>query len=62
MSFTYTGRDLVQTATIGDYTYGFTYDANGNVATFTDPFGHITAYGYDGYDRLNQVKDPSNNL
>jgi RHS repeat-associated protein len=62
MSFTYNMRDLVHTTTIGDETYIFTYDGNGNMLTFTDPYGYTTTYGYDGYDRLSMVKDPLNNV
>jgi RHS repeat-associated protein len=62
MDFTYNKRDLVHTVTIGDETYIFTYDVNGNMSTFTDPYGYTTTYGYDGYDRLSMVKDPLNNV
>jgi len=62
MNFTYNMRDLVHTVTIGDETYIFTYDGNGNMSTFTDPYGYTTTYGYDGYDRLSMVKDPLNNI
>jgi YD repeat-containing protein len=62
MNFTYNMRDLVHTTTIGDETYIFTYDGNGNMSTFTDPYGYTTTYGYDGYDRLSMVKDPLNNV
>jgi YD repeat-containing protein len=61
IGFTYTGRDLVETVTIGSDTHKFSYDGNGNVCTFTDPFNHITTYTYDGYDRLRSVTDALSN-
>ena len=62
LGFSYDNRDLVKSVTKGEYTYSFTHDANGNVSTFTDPFGYVTNFGYDGYDRLSLVKDPLNNV
>ncbi len=61
IGFTYTGRDLMETVTIGSDTYAFSYDGNGNVSAFTDPFNHVTTYTYDGYDRLRSVKDALSN-
>jgi len=61
IGFSYTDRDLVETVTIGNDTHSFSYDGNGNVSTFTDPFNHVTTYTYDGYDRLRSVKDALSN-
>jgi RHS repeat-associated protein len=61
IGFSYTGRDLVETVTIGSDTHKFSYDGNGNVSTFTDPFNHVTTYTYDGYDRLRSVRDALSN-
>jgi len=61
IGFSYTARDLMETVTIGSDIHKFSYDGNGNVSTFTDPFNHVTTYTYDGYDRLRSVKDALSN-
>jgi RHS repeat-associated protein len=61
IGFIYTGRDLVETVTIGSDTHTFSYDGYGNVSTFTDPFNRVTTYSYDGYDRLKSVNDALSN-
>ncbi len=37
-----------------------TYDANGNVATYTDANGNVYSYSYDALNRLTQVNLPTN--
>jgi RHS repeat-associated protein/uncharacterized repeat protein (TIGR01451 family) len=36
----------------------YTYDANGNLASSTDPLGRVTAYTYDNLGLLRSVTDP----
>jgi YD repeat-containing protein len=54
MSFTYNNRDLVETVQMGSNaaSSGFIYDGNGNIRTYTNRFGHVHTYEYDGYDRM----------
>jgi YD repeat-containing protein len=33
-------------------TNSYTYDANGNKITATDPNGHVTSYTYDALNRV----------
>jgi YD repeat-containing protein len=40
-------------------TTGYTYDANGNVLTMTDPLGAVTHYSYDANGNLLSVEDPT---
>jgi YD repeat-containing protein len=37
----------------------YTYDANGNVLTMTDPLGAVTSYNYDANGNLLSVEDPT---
>ena len=37
----------------------YTYDADGNVHTMTDPDGNTTTYVYDGLDRQIEIDYPS---
>src|SRR5262249_10506180 len=41
---------------------GFTYDANGNLATVTDVRGKLTIYTYDAGQRLTSVTDPNGHV
>ncbi|MCP5048481.1 MAG: RHS repeat protein, partial [bacterium] len=65
ISFTYTSRNLVETVSVGAgatiSTSTFTYDGNGNIETYQGPFGHVTLYQYDGFDRMKQIDDPLGN-
>ncbi|MCP9492012.1 MAG: hypothetical protein MSC31_19375 [Solirubrobacteraceae bacterium MAG38_C4-C5] len=38
--------------------WGYTYDARGDLKTYTDPGGGVTEYGYDAFHRLTLVIDP----
>ena len=40
-------------------TTSYTYDANGNVLTMTDPLGAVTSYNYDANGNLLGVEDPT---
>jgi YD repeat-containing protein len=40
-------------------TASYTYDANGNVLTMTDPLGAVTYYSYDANGNLLSVEDPT---
>jgi len=40
----------------------FTYDANGNRKSLTDPLGGITNYTYDALQRLTSLTDPAGNF
>lgn len=48
------------TATFGPdgETHTFTYDANGNKASHTDPLNRLTTYGYDSRNRLTTTTEP----
>lgn len=56
----YTYRDIsgtqttmqVASVTSGDYTYGYTYDAMGNIATYTAPGQNPVTYTYDDQGQL----------
>ncbi|MCK4763159.1 MAG: RHS repeat protein, partial [Candidatus Aminicenantes bacterium] len=65
VSFNYNSRDLISSMTTGGgtggRTYSFSYDGNANMVSATDPYGHYTAYEYDGFDRLRRTIDPLSN-
>ena len=46
-------------ATPGYLTTSYSYDADGNVLTATDPMGNVTTYVYDDADRLTEVYLPN---
>ena len=46
-------------AQVQNTTTRFTYDSLDNLATVTDPLGHVTQYGYDPLLRRVTVTDPN---
>jgi RHS repeat-associated protein len=58
-TYTYTARDEISVITYPDNTTeGFTYDANGNIATRTDGNNRTNTYTYDKRNRLTNVAHP----
>jgi len=59
LSTTYTpdskGRVASETVNGIGATTSYSYDANGNKETVTDPLGHVTRFAYDGRGRLKSV-------
>lgn len=53
-----TPRGNVAGGTPVDYTWGYTYDANGNRTVVRDPLGHETTTTYDAVNRPATVTDP----
>jgi RHS repeat-associated protein len=51
-------RELRPAGSAPSRSLSYTYDANGNPATFTDRDGSVTSFGYDAMDRLASVTDP----
>jgi YD repeat-containing protein len=43
-------------------THYFSYDANGNKSSYTDPMGRVTSYTYDNRNRLWQTIEPLNRV
>jgi len=41
-------------------TYGYSYDAAGNLATRIDALGHVTQYTHNVYDEISQITYPTN--
>jgi RHS repeat-associated protein len=63
ITFGFNNRDLISTVQTGDSPglSTLSYDDNGNMMNSSNPYGHTTTYGYDGYDRLKTVSDPLTN-
>lgn len=51
-------RGNVTGATASDYTWNYTYDANGNRTVVRDPLANETTTGYDALNRPTSVTDP----
>ena len=60
MRFTYDGLNRLTSKTVENWnkTISYTYDANGNRKTMTDPDGGLTTYEYDANDRLISLTNP----
>ncbi len=58
-NYTYSadGRFLTTSMDIEGLKTSFTYDSFGNPKTTTNPFGHTTTFGYNGWNRLISEKD-----
>jgi RHS repeat-associated protein len=53
------GTTTQYTFVTGTYTNAYTYDANSNRASMTDPQGGVTSYVYDTLNRLSTLTPPS---
>jgi RHS repeat-associated protein len=53
------GTTTQYTFVTGTYTNAYTYDANSNRASMTDPQGGVTSYAYDTLNRLSTLTPPS---
>jgi YD repeat-containing protein len=51
------GTTTQYTFVTGRYTNAYTYDANSNRASMTDPQGGVTSYVYDALNRLSMLPD-----
>ena len=64
MEFTYDALNRLTSKTVVNWnkTISYTYDANSNRKTMTDPDGGITTYSYDANNRLTQIQNPQDEV